>query len=345
MIRHDKYYHTLVKISLLCALSQSDFLQHVHAQSYIRQEAIQVTRNGNSLNDPWAGGLNSPQFSRVDINLDGVKDLVAFDRSGNKFNVFLNNDPQSGNINYSYSHEHSLILPTEVRNWAMFRDMNCDGKEDLCANTGSGIRIYWNESDANFSLSTQPTAALSALYDWGDSQTNSGLFCISADIPAVDDYDGDGDIDIWSWNEMSDALFFYKNMSVENGDCENPTFECRNRCYGQFGESLESFSLSTGEDFACSFNVADPRSASSQRHTGGTILTIDLDQNGLKDLIIGDVTANQMTALLIAETISGVDSAVAVNDSFPSNIYGNIKAHFVTFLAGYYEDINNDGVK
>ncbi|MFM9006752.1 MAG: FG-GAP repeat domain-containing protein, partial [Flavobacteriales bacterium] len=67
--------------------------------------------------------------------------------------------------------------------------------------------------------------------------------------------------------------------------------------------------------------------------------------NGLKDLIIGDVTANQMTALLIEETTSGVDSAVAVNDSFPSNSYGNVIAHFVTFLSGYYEDINNDGVK
>lgn len=237
------------------------------AQSYFREENIPVMLSGNALNDPWAGGLNSPQFSKVDMNLDGVKDLIAFDRSGNKFSVFINNNPLSGSIDYLYSHEYSLMLPADVRNWALFRDMNCDGKEDLCANTGSGIRIYWNQSDASFALNTQPTAPLSALYNWGDSQTNSGIFCISADMPSIDDYDGDGDMDIWSWNEMSDALFFYKNMSVENGDCENPTFECRNRCYGYFGESLESFSLSTGVDFNCSFNVADPRSAATQRHT------------------------------------------------------------------------------
>ena len=317
----------------------------INAQSFVRAESMEVYRNGNLLKDPWAGGLNSPQFSRVDINLDGVKDLVAFDRSGNKFSVFLNNDAQSGSINYTYSHQHSSMLPADLRNWALFRDMNCDGKEDLCANTGSGIRIYWNESDLGFSLSAQPSAPLTALYNWGDSQTSSGVFCISADLPAIDDYDGDGDMDIWTWNEMSDAMFFYKNMSVENGDCMTPTFECRNRCYGQFGESLESFSISTGADFECSFNVADPRSVNAQRHTGGTILTLDLDQNGLKDVVIGDVTANQMTSILIGESISGIDSAFAVMDSFPSNNFGNVKAHFVTFLAGYYEDINNDGVR
>jgi hypothetical protein len=336
---------TGLKISLLFVwVLNIFFFQLGNSQSYVRNETIQVTRNGNALIDAWAGGLNSPQFSRVDINLDGAKDLVTFDRSGNKFSVFLNNNPQSGSMQYLFSHEYSAMLPAEVRNWALFRDMNCDGKEDLCANAGSGIKIYWNESESNFSLSTLPTSPLNALYNWGDSQTNSGIFCISADIPAIDDYDGDGDMDIWSWNEMSDALFFYKNMSVENGNCESPSFECRNRCYGQFGESLESFSLSIGQDFECSFNVDDPRSSNSQRHTGGTILTIDLDQNGLNDLILGDVTANQMTALLIEETASGVDSVFAVSDSFPSISYGNTPAHFVTFLAGYYEDINNDGV-
>lgn len=333
-------------MTIYCVLLLSLFFGHdIQSQSYSRQQDIDVYLNGNLLNDPWAGGLNSPQFSKVDINIDGVKDLVVFDRSGNKFSVFLNNDSQNGAINYTYSHQHSSMLPNDVRNWALFRDMNCDGKEDLCANSGSGIRIYWNESDFGFSLSAEPTATLNALYNWGDSQTTSGIFCISADIPAIDDYDGDGDMDIWSWNEMSDALFFYKNMSVENGDCSTPTFECRNRCYGQFGESLESFTLSTGENFACSFNVADPRSASTSAHTGGTLLTIDLDQNGMKDLILGDVTANQMTAVLVGESTSGIDSVFAVSDSFPSNDYGNIKAHFVTFLSGYYEDINNDGIK
>ena len=333
-------------MTICCALLLSLFFGHdIQSQSYSRQQDIDVYQNGNLLNDPWAGGLNSPQFSKVDINIDGVKDLVVFDRSGNKFSVFLNNDSQNGAINYTYSHQHSSMLPNDVRNWALFRDMNCDGKEDLCANSGSGIRIYWNESDFGFSLSAEPTATLNALYNWGDSQSTSGIFCISADIPAIDDYDGDGDMDIWSWNEMSDALFFYKNMSVENGDCSTPTFECRNRCYGQFGESLESFTLSTGENFACSFNVADPRSASTSAHTGGTLLTIDIDQNGMKDLILGDVTANQLTAVLVGESTSGIDSVFAVSDSFPSNDYGNIKAHFVTFLSGYYEDINNDGIK
>ena len=32
--------------------------------------------------------MNSVQFNEIDLNLDGVNDLITFDRSGNKLNTF-----------------------------------------------------------------------------------------------------------------------------------------------------------------------------------------------------------------------------------------------------------------
>ena len=38
----------------------------------------------------WAGGLNACQFGRLDVDGDGKKDLLVFDRHGNRLSCFLN---------------------------------------------------------------------------------------------------------------------------------------------------------------------------------------------------------------------------------------------------------------
>jgi hypothetical protein len=308
---------------------------------------INVLVNGSSLNDPWAGGLNSCQVSTFDANLDGVKDLFVFDRNGGKFSVFINESATPGTYNYRYTQAYNDLFPVNLRNWVLLRDMNCDGKEDICANSGSGFKIYLNTSSESLSFDTTVNPNIQALYEWdGSEPLVSGIFCISPDVPAIDDYDGDGDMDMWSWNEFSSALYFFKNMAVENGDCSASDFICRNRCYGMFGESSESFTLLLHEDFECDFNVINPRGddPGPYRHTGGTTAMYDLDNNGLKDLIIGDAAANSLTALMLAESSTGQDSVAAVHYDFPASFGAGTGIDMITFLGGYFIDINNDQV-
>ena len=49
-----------------------------------------LDHNGDSLKQAWAGGINLAQFGRIDVDRDGRKDLVEFDRDGRNFKVFLN---------------------------------------------------------------------------------------------------------------------------------------------------------------------------------------------------------------------------------------------------------------
>lgn len=316
------------------------------SQNFERNYIIPVIADGNALPNAWAGGLNSCQVSRIDANLDGKKDLFVFDRIGSRVSIYLNMDDSPGAMNYKYTLEFNHAFPPNLKNWVLLRDMNCDGKEDICVNSGSGFKIYLNTSVASLSFDQTVGLNITALYDFGDPFA-SGIYCIAPDIPAFNDYDDDGDIDIWSWNEFSSSLYYYKNMAVENGTCDTPAFVCRNRCYGMFGESSESFSIFTGVDFNCDFNVIDPREeqSSERMHTGGTTLAIDLDQNGLRDLVIGDVTANDMIAVMIGESANLVDSATVVQTDFPSTFGGSIAANMTTFLGAFYEDINNDGVR
>jgi hypothetical protein len=321
----------------------SNLILQLHAQDFVLDDSFTLSQNGNPLHFPWSGGFNAPQFSTFDANLDGKKDLFVFDRQGGRISVFINTAITSGEISYTYAPQYISAFPPVLKNWVLLRDMNCDGKEDICANSGSGFKIYWNTSVNNLSFDWTITPNVPAHYDWGSSQTNSTVFSIAPDVPGIEDYDQDGDMDFWSWNEFSTSLFFYQNMAVENGDCL-PDFECRNRCYGKFGESSESFTIAMGESFICDFNVVNPREE-IQRHTGGTTLPIDLDQNGLLDLVIGDVTANSMTAILLDEGSMGIDSATIESPHFPAGFGEQMGVDMVTFLAGFYIDVNNDEIR
>ena len=67
---------------------------------------------------------------------------------------------------------------------------------------------------------------------------------------------------------------------------------------------------------------------------------IDLNGNGIKDIIIGDVTEPNLAAVYLVDTPQGPDSAVAYVSNFPMS--PPVDLHL--FPAAYYEDVTNDGV-
>lgn len=320
---------------------------HVGAQDLIRTYNLPVIQEGQALPNAWAGGLNSPQFSHLDVDIDGVLDLIAFDRAGDRMMVFIN----EGSDGYIYTREYNNAFPSGMINWVVARDFNCDGKMDLATNSQSGFIIYKNisteESGLNFDLML--TSNINNLqmseYAFSANPFSAPVYTISIDMPSFVDYDDDGDIDVFSFTEFSTTVYFFKNMSVENGNCEVPQYICANRCYGHFSESVESFSIFFGSDAECQFNVVDPRSSSDRLHTGATILQIDMDQNGIKDMILSDVTEPNMGLFLMEDAIDGQDSVVTAAFDFPNNYGNNIPVGLDVFPAGYYLDVDNDGIK
>jgi len=78
----------LVQLLLLVILSLN-----LNAQQFgfLNDQIIEIIENGDTLKNPWAGGLNFCQFSSIDLNHDGQDDLMVFDRSGNRIIPFINN--------------------------------------------------------------------------------------------------------------------------------------------------------------------------------------------------------------------------------------------------------------
>src|ERR1044071_2682797 len=83
----------------------------IHAQTiFVRQDSVPVFVNSVQLENPWAGGINSAQFSEIDLNQDGTMDLFVFDRAGNKITTYINNATPN-QVDYSIAPQYITRFP------------------------------------------------------------------------------------------------------------------------------------------------------------------------------------------------------------------------------------------
>lgn len=296
--------------------------------------------NGDTLKNAWAGGFNSVQFSEIDLDLDGTMDLLAFDRVDNRIIPFIN-DGLPNQSNYKHAPEYMQNFP-KLHDWVLLRDYNCDGKMDIFTYSNGGMAIYKNTSTSSLSF----TLEVELLYS--NYQPNMvNLYVSSVDIPAIDDIDGDGDLDILTFSILGSNVEYHKNLSMENnGTCDSLTFELRNKCWGFFKENLSSNSVTLYD--TCQWNLPNPEKITGgNKHSGSTLLTLDVDGNNSKELVLGDVSFNNMTLLINGDVTPNLtaSSITAQDNTFPANNTSTAAVDINIFPAGYYLDLNNDNVK
>ena len=51
---------------------------------------INVSNSKGIFKNAWAGGLNAVQFAQIDLNGDGIEDVLAFDRTNQKVFTYVN---------------------------------------------------------------------------------------------------------------------------------------------------------------------------------------------------------------------------------------------------------------
>src|SRR5436190_20172074 len=119
------------------------------AQLPIARDTITVIESGVVQKMPWANGINYANISNIDLNGDGKKDLVLYDKLNQfgtgRFRCFVNTG-SPGQAKYRAELGLSYNFPV-VSNWGVLIDYNCDGKEDLFCSTSAGIMVYRNTSN------------------------------------------------------------------------------------------------------------------------------------------------------------------------------------------------------
>ncbi|MDO8366828.1 MAG: T9SS type A sorting domain-containing protein [Saprospiraceae bacterium] len=350
----------IICFSILIAVFQTTNLSAQCLQIFERGTAP-VRVNGLDLAYPFAGGLNAPQFSQVDLDHDQLQDLVLFDRVGNVVLTFIN-EGTVGVPDYVFRPEYACNFPVGLTDWMLLRDFDQDGAMDIfCAPFSQArqeIQVFKGYYDGNglkFAphLFTYPSncPACDPLYIfypddnppfWNNFPINRG------DIPSIDDIDGDSDLDIIAFSAgTSTSLTMLRNMSVEKGlPLSMPTYELYDNCWGRFFENgmerchaqLSCHPDTCYPNCALAPLVVDDRDT---RHPGATATTFDHDNDGDKDLLLGNVSFPCVDMMTNGGT---VQNAWMTDQDTAFPIY-NVPIEIYSFPATYYFDFDDDGKK
>ncbi|MDO9257592.1 MAG: FG-GAP-like repeat-containing protein [Bacteroidales bacterium] len=295
-----------------------------------------INESSDTLLYPFAGGLNSCQVMNIDMNLDGIADVLVFDRHGNRILPFIVSASPSGKL--LFNPELASLFPP-IEQWMQAIDYNQDGKKDIFTYTTGGVKVYCNESESELKFTQVTKPFLYSLQ--GTTLTN--ILVTYADYPVIADVDGDGDTDLLTFWGLGSFVEYHRNTSIERfGIADSLTYEKASSCWGHFAEGNESNAIVLDtcpgvkkSDFVSENSSDDPK------HTGSTLLMNDLNGDGLPDLIIGDVDFSSLVQLT-----NGGSVPDAMMVSQPSNFPNSTDpVSMNTFPAAMLADVDNDGLK
>ncbi len=329
----NRHIFSLFLLLLLANVSSAQDLQRLQ---------FDVFEDGVQLRYPFTGGIKAPQFSQVDLDNNGVDDLYVFDKAGDVQMAFMSGGTSNA-LDYRYQPYFVSGFP-DLNDWVLLRDYDGDGVMDIFAQSESpavsGVLVYKGRYQGNrlvFDRYNFHRFVHNLIPISTDNGTFAQLFVDRADIPSIDDLDGDGDLDILTFTVAGGTVFHYKNMSVEMGyGRDSLIYERVENCWGRFFETGITNCLNLSEDRS---KCAEGFTAAV--HPGSTILTFDEDDDGDKEILLGDISFN---SLVFGINEGDTDTAwVRSQDcNFPSY---DRSVDITTFPSSFLVDLDNDGLK
>lgn len=351
----------------------SSFVASAQSFKFYYSNNPKFMNGSDTLKFPFTGGVNAPQFSNIDLNGDGRKDLFVFDRSTGRVLCFLN---------LTTGYEHAPFYEQKfpfLQSWVLLRDFNGDGKEDIFTEvidnrkylpdstkpvgSSNGVRILVNSGGSN--LSFKPIN--NEVKDTGRSPEGYGLpptypnfdrsdrilQANSIDIPSIEDMDGDGDADLLCFQSSDFSPQYVENYKINPFGTVYPAdssrFIVRDLCWGgiQFNSNAgtNTFSINLRKDqlSSCYYRLYPMQKTAQMKHAGTSTLMLDINGDGIKDMIYGDILYNSLIALINGKNLHpfGHDSIVAQDSVFPKN---TTAFNHINFPAPYYVDMDGDAV-
>ncbi len=318
-------------MKLLLAFLLAVSVKTLYSQEVFERRNYLVIEDNDTLELAGAGGFNAPQFSKIDLNQDGILDLFAFERGWDaaiKTFVFENGS-------YHYAPEYISSFPV-MRNWVALRDYNYDGKIDVfCwSETGAGISLYKNTSTPG-NLSFEMVKEL--IYTDGLSG-EVNLYVSSVDYPAIVDIDDDGDLDLVTFGIGGSYIEYHKNYALEDyGTCDSIAFALEESCWGFVKEDGNNNDLIL--NISCKGGSGG--SNEGERHSGSTILAFDRDGDLDKDILLGDISYNNLVYARNGGDLNYAHMDTTISN-FPSD---DIPVSIELFPSGFHLDVDDDGDK
>jgi len=332
---------------LLISFSSVSFAQQ---NLFHFNDAIPVTRYGNTLKMPWAGGIDYPQFSEIDLNQDGKMDLFMFDRDNNRIIILINDGSIGPQAFHDSSAKYAPMFPTGMQGWASLYDYNCDGLPDLFTPNSFDNGITEYQAGYSNGVWTFTLVDSTMLAEYGTTLSN--IFASQFLTPCFIDMDNDGDMDIVGKSLLCPTFTYYKNYSMEDaGRCDSLNdFKEMTQEWGQFVLRSGPYCyvvVDQYHDNTCAAPAPSPgprwpsNYVAERDDTYAQLFTIDLNGDGIKDALIGDSGAINVLAAYNGGTLQVADMA-SQDTAFPSN---SVPARIHSFATFSYVDVDNDTLK
>jgi len=342
MHKQKNYYKYFTTILTLLVLTMNVNSQLYFQQSKPSQKEIVVRNEAKQdFKFPWVGGINASQFGEIDLNLDGIKDLVVFERHGSRIMTFLNGG-QPGAIDYSYAPEYIEVFP-EMHDWAIFKDYNNDSLVDIFTYSFEypGIVVYKNTSQDELRFELEVYPYLTSFQ--GSGYVN--ILVTSVDYPGIEDVDNDGDLDILTFWGLGSFVEYHQNQSMElYNNPDSLTFIEVAQCWGYFAENEESNIVYLDTCYGKGlqgYQAEIDNGFKNERHTGSTFLLLDLDADNDMDLLLGDVDYPNLIELINGGSTEEA-YMISQNSDFPSY---NVPLDIFSIPVAAYIDIDNNETK
>ena len=317
------------------------FGQTAQAQffSFSSMHKVPLIANEAAAANPWTGAYNSGQFWPCDLNNDAQDDLLIFDKTSGRVLTFLAVN-EGGDWAWRYQPDYEDLIPA-VTSWIATADFNCDGRYDLFTQTAAGIKIYRNEvispNQIGFVLEVDGLTSIGF----------SGIINVQVNpygAPAITDVDGDGDLDVLAFDFTGNTVEFHRNRRMQNaGSCSGFDLKKDTCVFGLFATkpACGQIRLNTGCYGQRPGSGQPPDSPKRMAHIGSQLAAIDLDADGDKDLLVGDLGCPLLNRL-----VNGGNPQNAIITSadtlFPS-VAQYVKLPL--FPSAYFMDLNFDGRK
>lgn len=332
---------------LLLVILTSTLVLSAIGQSNWSRLPLPVKKGPQILPFAMAGGVDQPQIYETDLNFDGKQDLLVFDRQGNAWIPLVAEATGNSSLSgFKYAPEYEAYLPP-AKNWVVVRDFNGDGIGDLFTSStipgiagievwrGRKVQQHIEYTRLRFAQGPHPVMYFQSL-----NGTFTQIYVTDQDIPAIEDVDGDGDLDVVTFNLAGGFVEYFRNRSLELGfGKDSLRFQFVTNCFGGIYEDGISgcVDLAKAPGECAKFQGGQ----AVNRHAGSTLLLMDYDNDGDKDLLLGDLSFANV--VLLKNGGSAAQAWYNVQDcSFPSN---NTPINLPNFPAMFSLDLNGDGLR
>ena len=297
-----------------------------------------VVAGTDTLRNPWAGGMNTPAFSKMDFDRDGTPDLLVWDGRSQRGLTFVS---RAGRWRYAPAYEAALPAPDsgKLTYFALLRDYDGDGLPDLFINANQYVRLYRQETTPGVGvgfrfvrvgapyLQTEPVPA---------PQLLTNVLVAPWTTWDLADVDGDGDLDLLTYEFLGRRLVLQRNQAGPGAVPvfrEDPTWGGVAWC-GRRGQQYS---------FLADGTICRPGGPQHSGNPASSIALPDLDGDGDRDILLGQeyvsdlaLLTNQGSPAQELFTASSLVSPLLANSAHP--------AQLLHAPAAFYEDVTFDQV-